>query len=407
MKKLLFTGALCLIVTLSFGQKKAVSSAKNEIKGNTPNIGEARTLIKGALTNPETEKEAEAWFVAGQIENKQFDIERTKEILSHPVNEAVMYEALGGIIPYFKKALEFDQLPDEKGKVKPKFTKDIKSIIKANRPFYINAGIHYYEKQDFQKAYENFIQYSNIREMNIFQGEEWGVAATDTTELQIKYYAGLSAASIPNHQAAIDIFSVIKDKGYNENDIYQRLCYEYDQTKDTIAFSKLVKEGFLKFPGEEYYINNLINLSITGGNTKEAADYLKTAIEHNSKSAQLYDVLGQVYEIDKDYDNAILNLKKALEIDPDYIDALNHIGRVYFNMGVEQRSAADNTTDVSKAKAESQKALDYFKQALPYFEKTFSVDAKNTDAIYALRSIYYNLEMNEQYLKMDAIMSAD
>ena len=43
-----------------------------------------------------------------------------------------MYEALGSILPYFEKAYELDQLPNEKGKVKPKFTKDIKGILGAN-----------------------------------------------------------------------------------------------------------------------------------------------------------------------------------------------------------------------------------------------------------------------------------
>lgn len=43
-----------------------------------------------------------------------------------------MYEALYGILPYFQKAYELDQLPNEKGKVKPKYTKDIKSILSAN-----------------------------------------------------------------------------------------------------------------------------------------------------------------------------------------------------------------------------------------------------------------------------------
>ena len=38
-------------------------------------------------------------------------------------NEPVMYEALYGILPYFRKAYELDQLPNEKGKVKPKYTK--------------------------------------------------------------------------------------------------------------------------------------------------------------------------------------------------------------------------------------------------------------------------------------------
>jgi tetratricopeptide (TPR) repeat protein len=406
MKKLIFTGVLCLVASLSFAQKKAVSTAKNEIKGNTPNIEEARSGIKGALTNPETENDAETWYVAGLIEDKQFDLERAKEILGQKANDVVMYTALEKIIPYFTKAAQLDLLPDEKGKVKPKYLKDIRAKIKANRPFYINAGLFHYEKQEYKAAYENFKLYGDIPALDILKDEKWEVIPGDSTAIQIRYYAGLAAALVPDHQAAIEILEEIKDKGYNEKDVYQMLCSEYEQIKDSALYEKALEAGFAKFPNENYYVLNLINLNINRGNSQTAIAYLATAIQGNPQNAQLYDVLGQVYESNKDAENAIVNLKKALEIEPDNTDVLLHIGRVYFNLGVETRTNSDNISDLSKSKAEAQKALDCFKDAMPFFEKVFENDSKNIDAIYALRSIYYNLGMGELYEKMDALYNA-
>ncbi|MDR3219297.1 MAG: tetratricopeptide repeat protein [Dysgonamonadaceae bacterium] len=406
MKKLLFTGFLCFAVTISFAQKKAVNSAKNEIKGSTPNIAEARNAIKEALTNPETANEAETWFVAGQVEDKQFDMERTKEVLGQKPNEDVMYGALEGTLPYFIKASELDQLPDAKGKVKPKYLKDVRARIRANRQFYVNAGIYYYEKENYQKAYENFKLFGDIPKMEIFNDDKWTIVSTDTAEIQIRYYAGLAAALIPDNKGAIGIFSEIKDSGFNENDVYQRLCYLYNQAEDSVLFEKTVKEGFTKFPTEPYYVLNLINLSIAGGKEGEAIAYLESAIAQSPNNSQLYDVMGQVYESKKDYENAIVNLQKALELEPDNKEALSHIGRVYFNMGVDTRSKADSNSDAAKSKADSQKSLDYFKQAMPFFEKAYSLSPDSKDAIYALRSIYYNLGMGDQYEKMDALYNA-
>ena len=87
-----------------------------------------KEVTQGALENPETKDDAKTWYVAGFIEDQQFNAERAKQILGQQPNEPVMYEALYGILPYFQKAYELDQLPNEKGKVKPKYTKDIKSI---------------------------------------------------------------------------------------------------------------------------------------------------------------------------------------------------------------------------------------------------------------------------------------
>jgi len=412
MKKIVFTGVLSFLVVFSFGQKKSVSAAKNELKNTPPNITEARNQIKGALTDPETANDAETWFVAGQVENKQFDDQRALEILGKKPDEAVMYGALQNTLPYFLKAADLDQVPDAKGKIKPRFTKDIRANVRANRPFYINAGLFAYEKKDYKQAYEDFKLYGDIPDLDLFKGEKWDLPPVDTTDLQIRYYAGLAASLIPDHQAAINMFSGIINKGYTQNavfkesDVYQRLSYEYNQVKDSTNFERVIKEGFTKFPGDEYYVSNLINLSINSGKFSEAIDYLNKAIAQHPEDAQLYDVLGQVYEADKNTDDALKYMKKASDMDPNNADFLSHIGRVYFNLGVEKRKAADDISDAAQSKEVSGQALDYFKQSMPYWEKVFQMDPKNTGAIFALRSIYYNLSMNDKYEKMDALYNS-
>ena len=404
MKRFIITGVLCLLVGFSFGQKKAVTTAKNEIKGTKPNFTEARSLIKDALTNPETANDAETWYIAGQIENKQFDAERTKEILGQKANDEVMYGALEKIIPYFLKAAELDQLPDAKGKVSPKFLKDIRANIRANRPFYINAGIYAHEQEDYRKSYENFKLFGDIPTMDMFKDEKWVIAEGDSAEIQIRYYAGLAAFLIPDYQASIDMFNKVKDKGFNENEVYRRLSEAYSQLGDSVSFGNIIREGFTKFPGEEYYVLNLINMSINSGQSTEVViSYLEKAIGQNPENAQLYDVLGQIYEMDKNSDQAIKNMNKAIEIEPDNIDFLSHIGRVYFNLGVETRVLADETSDINQSRVIAKESQDFFRQAMPFFEKVFKIDSTNSSAIFALRSIYYSLNMNDQYEKMDAL----
>ena len=405
MKKTVLTTVFFLFAaSITFGQKKAVKAAANEIKGATPNIAEARTIIKDALTNPESAEMAETWYVAGSIENKQFDMERTNEMLGKQPNEAVMYAALDAILPYFEKSLEYDARPNEKGKVKPKYTKDIRSILLANRPFYSNAGIYYYNNKDYEKAYKNFKLYGDYRKMALFRDEKW--TTPDSVDNQIRYYAGLSAVFIPNHQAAIEIFEEIKDNGVNEVDIYRALAGEYMQIQDTAGFEKTIAEGFKKFPAEDYFLLNLINQSISKGKSGDAIAYLDAAIAKDPENAQLYDVLGQVYEGEKKNDEAIKYMKKALELKPDSIDFLSHLGRVYFNLGFEKRNEADQIKDPAQYRVESQKALDYFKEAMPYFEKAVAIDSTNKGLVLALSQIYYTLGMGEKYEKMDALYNS-
>jgi tetratricopeptide (TPR) repeat protein len=236
--------------------------------------------------------------------------------------------------------------------------------------------------------------------MELFKDEKW--PAPDSIENQIRYYAGLSAVFIPNHQAAIEIFEEIKDGGVNEVDIYRALAGEYMQIKDSAGFEKTITEGFKKFPTEDYFLLNLINQSISKGKTNEAIGYLDAAIANNPDNAQLYDVLGQVYEGDKNIDAAIKNMEKSIELKPDSAEFLTHLGRVYFNLGVEKRGEADQIKDLAQSKIESQKALDFFKEALPYFEKAHEIEPQNSSTVWALVQIYYALG-DTKYEKMEKL----
>ena len=81
MKRVLLTVALCVAASASFAQKKVVNEAQSIAKGSNADFGEARTLIKGALENPETKDDAKTWYVAGFIEDQQLNAERAKQIL--------------------------------------------------------------------------------------------------------------------------------------------------------------------------------------------------------------------------------------------------------------------------------------------------------------------------------------
>jgi tetratricopeptide (TPR) repeat protein len=116
----------------------------------------------------------------------------------------------------------------------------------------------------------------------------------------------------------------------------------------------------------------------------------------------LYDVLGQVYEGDRKIDEAIKYMKKAVELKPDTADFLTHLGRVYFNLGVEKRGEADQIKDPAQYKIEAQKALDFFKEAQPYFEKAHEVESENSGTVWALVQIYYALG-DARYEKMEKL----
>ena len=407
MKRVLLTVALCVAASASFAQKKVVNEAQSIAKGSNADFGEARTLIKGALENPETKDDAKTWYVAGFIEDQQFNAERAKQILGQQPNEPVMYEALYGILPYFQKAYELDQLPNEKGKVKPKYTKDIKSILSANHVYLFNGGAYYFDKQEYKKAYDFFNQYVEISELPMFAGTQ--TAEKDSTFMTVQFYAAAAASLAKDSRLAIAALERAKNTPYRQYDVYQYLCYEYGEARtaqDSVMLEKTFEEGMQVFPDSAFFLNNLINTYIYSNRNEKALEMLNVAIQKNPNDANLYNVMGRVYETGlKDYANAEKNFQIALEKDPNLTDALSNIGRIYYNQGVNKLSEANMINDVNEYQEELSMAKDLFKKALPYYKKAHEAEPEKMDNMIALRGIYYNLNMGPELEAIEAEMN--
>jgi tetratricopeptide (TPR) repeat protein len=402
MKKVLLTVALCVAATTAFGQKKAVNEAQSIAKGTSPNFNEARSLINGALTNSESKDDAKTWFVAGFIEDKVVDGERTKQMLGQQANEASMYEALGKILPYFLKANELDQLPNEKGKVKPKYEKDIKSILATDHMQYFNGGAYYFEKQDYQKAYDMFNQFLDVAELPMMQGTP--TAAKDSTFMTVQFYAAVSATQLEDKSIGIKALNRAKDTPYRQNDVYQYLCYEYGELQDTVNLQKTVEEGLKLFPEEPYYLNMLINLYISSGNYDDAISKLNSAIAQRPNDLDLYNVLGRVYEDMQNYSKAEENFLAVLSKDANNIDAHSNIGRIYYNQGVNKLGEANMINDDKQYKEAVANAKELFKKALPYFEQAHKAKPEEREYMVALRGIYYNLDMGDKLQEIETAL---
>lgn len=404
MKRLLLTVALCVAASASFAQKKAVKEAQSIAKGDKADFTEARALIKGALEDPESKDDAQTWYVAGFIEDQQFSAERTKQILGQQPNEPVMYDALGAILPYFKKAYELDQLPNEKGKIKPKYSKDIKSILGADHVYYFNAGAYYFDLKDYKKSYDFFNQYIEITELPMFAGTQ--TAEKDSTFMAVQFYAAVAATQLGDSPTAIAALERAKSIDFRLNEVYQSLAYEYLQVKDTVNFEKTLEEGLAKFPNEEYYLMNLINNYIYSDRNEKALEYLNTAIAKDPNNSQLYHVSGIVYETGmKDYAKAEEAFKKALEINPEAVESLSGLGRIYYNQAVNKQGEANMINDSKKYQEELAVAKDLFKKALPYYQKAHELKPDDNDSKIALRGIYYNLNMGPELEAIEAEMN--
>ncbi|GAB6009020.1 tetratricopeptide repeat protein [Dysgonomonas reticulitermitis] len=406
MKRTLLVLALCAFAGFSFAQKSAVKNAKS-----SKDISEARTLIKPALTNPETMNDPETWKVAGDIEYKAFDDERTlemqKQITQKGGNEEKMYEGLYNMYEPYIKADELGQLPDEKGKIKNKVRKDVVKNLRDGHRFYINGGIFYNEKQDYKKAADFFERYWELPSLAIFEDSRADFNTQDTTFQTIKYYAVISAIQSKDDARSIQLLKkltaepYVQNSTYKESDTYELLASEYQQVGDSVAYVNLLREGTQKFPSVRYFSLNLINEFIKGGKTDEAMSYLDEAIKNDPTNAcELLSVKASLFAEQKDYAKAEPAYLQAVSTDANCEKALEGIGVLYILQAQDTKEKASQTTDRTTSAKFDRETVDLYQKALPYLEKYRDLlKAKNADKydirqiLMKLQNVYYNLTL--------------
>jgi tetratricopeptide (TPR) repeat protein len=400
MKKILFSLMLVAVTVTLFGQKSNVSLAKDKALAGTPDFPAAETAIQAALVNPTTKDQAETWYTAGVVYNAISEKEYAKELLKQKFDQDLLGSSLVKAFGYYLKSYDLDQLPNDKGKVKPHYSKDIKNTIHTyfTDGQLIRYGSYLFDQKRYDDVVKAFEVYLSIPDLKMFDPNE---LKKDTTYKMVKYYTAIAAINAKDTVKSIELLQQLKSDNYELKNVYELLYQQYAAQKDTVKFVTALKDGASKFPAEPFFMQNLINYFIYSGKNAEALDYLNKAITEEPTVAQYQYVKGNLLEMNKDIDGARAAFEKALELKPDYAEAEASIGRLYYNQAVNALLSANDIKDVNAYNQKVSDATTVFKQALPFFEKAHQMNPKDADIKGTLKKLYYRLQMNTEYQALD------
>jgi Flp pilus assembly protein TadD len=397
MMALFATGAL-------FAQKSALRDAKRAY--GRDDLNEARTLIQQAASNEETATNPETWKVMGDIGNKAFDNEHAKAVLGQGPNEKVMFDGLMECYLPYLKADSLSEIPDEKGRVRNRYRKDIASILKANHPYYINGGVYYSEQGDHKKAADFFEVYWNIPTLPLYDGQK-DAFVLDSTFQTIKYYAIISAIQSKDNERTLKMIErainepFIENSTFEESALYELMATEYINMGDSANYQRALELGAQKFPSSNYFVTNLANIFIRSGEGDKAIQYLDQAIENDpSNGCDLYSVKGALIAQNGDFVGAEAEYKKALESDANCERGLEHLARNYIIQAQDLKDVTASLTNRQQQVENDKKIVHFYELSLPLLGKLDKLlkersasQSEINNALLLLRNVYYNLSV--------------
>lgn len=174
----------------------------------------------------------------------------------------------------------------------------------------------------------------------------------------------------------------------------------YNSKGDVAAATKAVAEARAANPDDLSLAMTQADLFMKSGDMNGYKQIISQIIEKSPSDPNLFYNLGVISAQANENAEAEKYYKKAIELDPNYINAYLNLSVVKLNgdtaivdeMNKLGTSAKDNKRyDELKAKRET-----IFKSTLPYLEKANKLDSKNEDIYRTLLNVYNYLEMTSE-----------
>jgi tetratricopeptide (TPR) repeat protein len=365
---------LIAAVSISFGamaQKGKVSSALSYIDQGI--LDKAKENIDQALTNEATANWFNTYFAKGRLCQASFDSKDPKVVAFYP-------DPLEEAYASYLKAMELDP----KGTVKKKIITS--SIFNNLAVSFYNQASGRFEAKDYAGALKAFMAQIKITESDMYVG------AVDTG---MYYNAGLAAVNSGKNADAVQYFQKCIDMKYLGITPYFQMSEAYISLGDTAKAESMLQGLTTKFPNDKNITLQLIDLYIKSGKNAEAQKYIKIAKEADPNNYTLYFASGIIYLNELNYDAAIPELQKSVELKGEIYNTQYGLGAAYINKAAEMFKKANDIMDVKKYSEAVDEANAVYAKALPYIEKAHELKPDDIDAMQSLMQLYYRFKAKD------------
>ena len=342
MKKIMLMAvAACMVVSANAQNPDAVKKVMG-----LKDFKEAKSLVESSLSSMNDEERAKSWNKVVDLAlakfNKEQEVMLTNQVTKKddPYDKDGMYEAARVALESALECEKYDQLPNAKGKIKPKFHKSNQDRLTSARTALINAGQDYYNNKDFKAAAAAFGAYVNCKGNSLYSDFDF---SKDQYLGQIAYFASLAAYNSQDYPSASRYAGVaLGDTAVAKDAMDIKILSMKAQLKtkeDSLKYLNDIKELYNQDPSNERMFSLLAEYyqSVNDNAAKNALINNQVA-QHPSKMA--WALKGESEMGDQKWADAIESYKKSLAMDPEFI-------QVQFNLALCQNNQAITLKDAN------------------------------------------------------------
>ena len=386
MKKFMVMALMAVAASSAFAQGDALKSI---LKAKT--YADAEALLNSNVTSFSSEQKAKAYNKLVQLSLEK--VQKEEGIMSanavakqmgqkeEPFDTLGMYNSLCAALKDAMECDKFDNEPNGKGKIAPKFHKNNQQNLWPLRLHLLNAGqdaVTAGKQQDAIRYYGMYVQSGSDhlfadRDMSKGADQYLGEVARVTAVLAFQNkdndlankYCDIALTDTASYKDALSLKMYL---------MQQTLKTREDSVKCLTQFEQL----YAKDKSEEIF-SNLANLYGNLGMADKQDALIDAKMAEDPKCFSAYAVRAQTRMNESKFDEAADNFKKAIEIEPK-----KSILYTYLGFCLNAKAAGIENTDAQKKVVE---------ESMGYLEKARDLDPSCSESnwSYPLYQCYYTL----------------
>lgn len=386
MKKLFIMAMLVVSTATAFAQDALKTILKSK------DYSEAKSLLTSNLSTLTAEQKAKAYNKL--VELSMVKVKKEKDIMSanqlakqfgqgkeEPVDNAGMYAALANALKDAMECDKYDNMPNDKGKVAPKYHKSNQTKLWLDRVHLISAGQDASDKNDNKTAFENYALYVESGVAPLFADMDKS-SAPDTYLSEVARVAGVIAYQDKDYDTANKYIDVALGDTATYKDalslkmlvMQQQMKTHEDSVKCLTEFEKL----YAKDSNNETIFTNLATIYGQLGMKDKQAAFIQQRLTAMPNDFMAHAVKGQAEMNESKWDEAIVDFKKAAAVKDDPL-VLTWLGFCLTNKAAGLANVADQKPLVEETKDCLEKA------------RQLDPNQERANWRYLLYSTYYNL----------------
>ena len=418
MKTRLTLLAALLIGSAAIAQKSEIRDAEKALKdGNTAEAKASLDAVQGVIAGEDERLQSEYHLVRGQVYAD----------LAKKGDDSAFEEAVAS----FRKVLEVEE---QSGK--DRNSGEAQQRLKAMSAELVNSAVDDNNAKNFDAAAEKLYM-------------SYKISPTDTIYL---YYAASSAVNGGNYERAMDFYQELKDIGYDGSGVvYKATNVETGEVEEMNKAQRdlMVKSGTYTDPVDEKepskkaeIVKNMALIYTQLGENEKALEAYKDARANNPddvnlvlNEANLYYQMGDKEKFselmaeaatmapdnpDLYYNIGVINMemdrieeareayRKAIEINPGYVNAQLNLSTTYVNEGNalidDMNALGTSREDIAKYDELKEKKDSLFMQGAEILEDALKVNPDNQSILTQLKNIYGALGDNENFMRVKKLL---